>query len=144
MRKYIILFTLLITLILQGCSSNNGLAELSSEPMATTGSEATNSLGEPLEIATTSEANAIGITSENYPKIDGSTSTLPLVRNIYMSMFLPNDEWKWVRLPQQASKTMQAYEPLIAGDVDLILVLDPSQDIEAKVREAVPSLSISL
>ena len=110
--------------------------KLSSELVTTTELEITNGLEEILENVTTNEADAIGITAENYPRIDGATSTLPLVQNIYMSMFLPNDEREWTKLPQQASKTMQAYEMLIAGDVDLILVPDPSQDIEDKVKEA--------
>ena len=33
------------------------------------------------------DAEAIGITAENYPRIDGSTSTLPLVQSIYQKCF---------------------------------------------------------
>jgi phosphate transport system substrate-binding protein len=85
-----------------------------------------------LTLTPSEDAEAIGITEENYPRIDGSTSTLPLVQGIYNRMFLQsdNEEDGWTGLPQQASKTMKSYERLIAGDVDLIFVPDPSKEVE--------------
>lgn len=84
------------------------------------------------------DAAAIGITAENYPRVDGSTSTLPLVQGIYKRMFLPSDNEgdRWPGLPQKASKTMKSYELLIAGDVDLILVPDPSKEVEEMAKSA--------
>lgn len=84
------------------------------------------------------DAASIGVTAENYPRIDGSTSTLPLVQRIYKRMFLPsvNKGDGWPELPQKASKTMRSYELLIAGDVDLILVPDPSKEVEEMADSA--------
>ena len=81
-------------------------------------------------------AEELGISAENYPRIDGSTSTLPLLQGIYRYMFNPNDMYEFPGIPTEASKTMASYEMLIAGDVDLILVPDPSQDILDKVNQA--------
>ena len=85
-----------------------------------------------IEAIPSEDAVSIGITAENYPRIDGSTSTFPLVQGIYKRMFLPsnNKEDRWPGLPQKASKTVKSYELLIAGDVDLILVPDPSKEVE--------------
>lgn len=76
-------------------------------------------------------AATLSITADNYPRIDGSTSTLPLVQEIHKTMFMPdiNSEDMWPGLPQTASKTMASYEKLINGEVDLILVPDPSEDV---------------
>lgn len=84
------------------------------------------------------DAAAIGITAENYPRIDGSTSTLPLVQGIYKRMFLQSDnkEDRWPGLPENASRTMKSYELLINGDVDLILVPDPSKEVEEMASSA--------
>lgn len=94
-----------------------------------------------------SVALSIGISAENYPRIDGSTSTLPLVQGIYRWMLTDNEQgWLsklppayrrlitsgvtgWKGFPQKASKTMPSYEMLINGDVDLIIVPDPSEEI---------------
>jgi phosphate transport system substrate-binding protein len=53
-------------------------------------------------------------------------------------MFLPSDNEgdRWPGLPQKASKTMKSYELLIAGDVDLILVPDPSKEVEEMAKSA--------
>jgi phosphate transport system substrate-binding protein len=89
-------------------------------------------------IVPSEDAASIGITAENYPRIDGSTSTLPLVQGIYRRMFLPmdGDGDGWPGMPQKASKTMPSYERLIKGDVDLIIVPDPSKEVEQMADSA--------
>lgn len=53
-------------------------------------------------------------------------------------MFLPSDNKgdMWPGLPQMASKTVKSYEMLIAGNVDLILVPDPSKEVEEMADNA--------
>ena len=104
----------------------------------------------PSELAT-----AIGITSENYPFIDGSTSTLPLVQGIYCNMFnpiamessdegvlfdddtrMPPRDGGYLGMPTEAAKTVASYEKLIAGKVDLIIVPDPSDDVKQQAIAA--------
>lgn len=74
----------------------------------------------------TDTAAAYGITHENYPKIDGSTSTLHLARmiNINMYEFTINNNY-----PSKASKTVPSYKRLIDGEVDLIIVPYASQEV---------------
>lgn len=62
-------------------------------------------------------ANELGITHENYPIIDGSTSTLSIVRAIHMAMYQDNEDY-----PTEASKTVPSYELLIDKEVDMIIV----------------------
>jgi phosphate transport system substrate-binding protein len=78
---------------------------------------------------------SIQITPEEYPRIDGSTSTLKLVQEIYKEVH------KYVGydlsdFPQEASKTVPSYEKLISNQVDLILVPKASQEILNKALEA--------
>ena len=100
----------------------------SPEPSPTPTAEST----EPeVQLMPSETAKKLGITTDIFSRIDGSTSTLQLVQQIYAKMFTT-----WVSFgdfPAEASKTMKSYEMLIAGDVDLILVPDPSQDILDKV-----------
>lgn len=72
-------------------------------------------------------ASKYGITDENYPRIDGSTSTLPLVELIYDKMYI--EEGKINKYPKKASKTYPSYMKLIEGEVDMILVPSASEDV---------------
>jgi len=74
----------------------------------------------------TDTAKQLGITHQNYPRIDGSTSTLSIVRAINMAMYqsAENDNF-----PQTASKTVPSYKLLIEGKVDMIIVPYASSDI---------------
>lgn len=67
---------------------------------------------------------------ENYPRIDGSTATLPLAE-AFKSNFTGTD---LEEIDIQHSKTHNAYVNLINGDTDLILVTYPSED-EQKLAE---------
>ena len=61
---------------------------------------------------------------ENYPKVDGSTATLPLAK-AFKANFTGTDISK---IDIRHSKTHNAYVNLINGDTDLILVTYPSED----------------
>ena len=87
----------------------------------------------PITLTPTAAAQALGIDGTNYPRINGSTSTIPLVQRIFMEMFEPTRDdggWMWDWEPywiSGAARTIPAYELLIANYVDLILVPDPSE-----------------
>lgn len=68
---------------------------------------------------------------ENYPKIDGSTVTLPLAE-AFKANFTGTDT-KDVNVSH--SKTHNAYVNLINGDTDLILVTEPSEDEKKLAKE---------
>jgi len=78
------------------------------------------------------------IIAKNYPKIDGSTSSLPIVREIYKAIFKPeiiDGAEVWSGLPQTASKTIESYKMLINGELDLIIVPDPSEEVKTLAEE---------
>lgn len=77
----------------------------------------------------TDTAAKYGITKENYPKIDGSTSTLPIVQKIYEAMHSKDAEDFYDAYPETASKTVPSYHKLIAGEVDLIIVPSASKEV---------------
>jgi len=72
---------------------------------------------------------ALGVTRENYPRIDGSTSTYGIALAVYQEVY--GDE-----VPPKPSKTVPSYEKLIAGDVDLILVPSASPEVRRQAEEA--------
>lgn len=66
-----------------------------------------------------------GINNENYPRIDGSTSTLRIVQALYRE-FIGDDGPDF---PESASKTVPSYRKLIDGEVDMIFVPYASEDV---------------
>ena len=62
------------------------------------------------------------------PIIDGSTSTYPITQNIYLAYYLNSDNHP--NQPKSHSKTSNAYKRLIDGEVEMIFVPDPSEDIK--------------
>ena len=76
-------------------------------------------------------SNAPIFTLENYPKIDSSTATIPL-SNAFIKNFTGKDSSEMEGL--KYNKTHGAYVNLIEGNVDLILVVAPSED-EIKLSE---------
>ena len=71
-------------------------------------------------------------TDENYPVVDGSTATIPLAE-----AFEAEFKGKAVKdVNVNHSKTHTAYQRLLSGDVDLILVTYPSEDELRMAKEA--------
>ena len=77
-------------------------------------------------------------TMENYPKIDGSTATLPLAQ-AYKSAFTGTDI---ENVDVTHSKTHNAYVNLINKKSDLILVTYPSEDEQKLAKDAGVELEI--
>lgn len=77
-------------------------------------------------------ANNLGITDQNYPRIDGSTSTLSIVRAINRAMYQSSDNKNF---PAAASKTVPSYKLLINGEVDMIIVPYASSDVLALAED---------
>ncbi len=134
MRKHMILLSLFVftSLVFSiGCQRNVDTA-VPYETLEENGEEAKMS-----EVAW-----ELGITAKNYPRIDGSTSTLPLVQQIYKAMFTSQDN-SWINLPQSASKTVPSYEKLIKNEADMILVPYASQDVLERAENAGVELEFS-
>ena len=84
------------------------------------------------------EYNAPAIKRENAPDIDiptldGSTSTYEITRNIYWQYYLNYQNHP--DFPKSHSKTSNSYKRLIDGEVDMIFVPDPSEDIRSYAEE---------
>jgi len=136
---------LLMTMQFTSCKKNNDIPE-SPEPTSysptvidnssTNNETAENNSGDNNETANDLMSNTaaeLGITHQNYPKIDGSTSTLEIVRAINRAMYKSvNNE----NFPEAASKTVPSYKLLINGEVDMIIVPYASSDVLALAEEA--------
>lgn len=78
-------------------------------------------------------SESIGIGEGEYPRVDGSTSTLSLVQCAYELM---HQTWDNPLYPAKASKTVPSYKKLIEGKADLILTPSPSQEVLELARAA--------
>lgn len=76
----------------------------------------------------TQTAQKLGITADTYPKVDGSGLTQSLAGSLYRTMYGTYDPHG-----VHHSKTRSAYEKLIAGDTDLILV-PAAEDLLKKAK----------
>lgn len=66
--------------------------------------------------------------AEEMPRVDGSTSTLPVTDAVYTALFA--NYRRHPAYPAGHSKTHESYERLIAGEVDLLFAgMAPGQDI---------------
>lgn len=112
-------------LLLSACSAPHAPAAQSPAPQMTESSSRT----------ATPTADGIGGTAENYPKIDGSTSTLPIVKALYQTVF-GTESIGSKGYPEVASKTVPSYEKLLEGQVDMIIVPNASAEIVEKAKKA--------
>ena len=79
---------------------------------------------------------SLGLTPENYPRIDGSTSTLSISQQIWAAMVSYDPYYFYAGFPQKASKTVPSYALLIGGEVDLIFVPYASEEVLQSAAEA--------
>ncbi|MCH5352850.1 MAG: S-layer homology domain-containing protein [Acutalibacter sp.] len=77
----------------------------------------------------TETANKLGITADNYPRVDGSSTAL--LEDLFRAM-----HGIWNSVTPIASKTQGSYENLINRKADLILVLAPDEEILKKAERA--------
>ncbi|SHN70580.1 PstS family phosphate ABC transporter substrate-binding protein [Desulfitobacterium chlororespirans] len=126
MKRQFLILMVITAVLLSGCTRQG---EAVSGPTVPTQEE------KPDNVYNTMSETAVqyGITHENYPRMDGSTSTQGIVMAINRAMYryLDNEN-----LPLEVSKTVPSYKRLIAGEVDLILVPYPSSEVLALAQES--------
>lgn len=74
-----------------------------------------------------------GAPGEEIPILDGSTSTHDITRNIYWQYYINSENHS--NYPKKHSKTSNSYKRLIDGEVEMIFVPDPSEDIKQYAEE---------
>ena len=72
-------------------------------------------------------------TRDNLPRLDGSTSTVPLAQS--MCAVLLGEEPAAVADLVQFSRTTQSYRDLMAGEADLVLAAEPAPEVLAQLEE---------
>lgn len=127
MKRCLLFLLLILLLALPGCSPDAN-PELPTESKGET-------VGNNDAYQMTARAAEYNITAENYPKIDGSTSTLAISQAICRAMYGDQIVDK-AKYPKAASKTVPSYELLIDGDVDLILVPYASKEVLDRAKRS--------
>lgn len=75
----------------------------------------------------TKQTIALTMNKENYPKVDGSTATIPLSAAVYRYATGATKEEADANIVH--TKTTNSYLSLINGEVDLLIVYEPSQTV---------------
>lgn len=126
MKRQFLIFMVITAMLLSGCTHQE--KAVSGHPVPTQEEKPDNvynTMGET--------AAQYGVTHENYPRIDGSTSTrgIAMAINRAMYRYSENDN-----RPEDVSKTVPSYKRLIAGEVDLILVPYASSEVLALAEKS--------
>lgn len=79
------------------------------------------------------ESEIPGVTAENYPRIDGSTSTIGIVRTAFEAA---HSEYTADEYPVEAMRTVPSYRALIDGELDLIVVPYAGADVLSEAEAA--------
>ncbi len=78
------------------------------------------------------EAIPFTFTRENFPRLDGSTSTVPLAQS--MCAVLLGEDIEEVTDLIQFSRTTQSYRNLMVGAADLLLAAEPAPEVLAELE----------
>lgn len=127
MQKYLLSLLIILMLAVSGCA-DGGVSKVPTEPTQP-------APGGIYEGEMTETAVSLGISPDNYPRIDGSTSTLAIAQGICRAMY-GEDVIESEVYPRLASKTVPSYQLLIDGEVDLILVPYASQEVLDRAKKA--------
>ena len=82
---------------------------------------------------------SLGLTQANFPRISGSTSTMPLFQEVVDAMIFHEHgvhRWHDTYYIHNVHRTVPSYELLIAGELDLILVPEPSRHVLQLAEQA--------
>lgn len=138
-RMHLSALLLALLLLLTACG---GPAETQETPQEETPqTEQANASGqetgpaEGTEMETTPEETpeTFTFTRENFPRLDGSTSTVPLAEAV--CAVLLGESRESVADLVQFSKTSQSYRQLISGNCDLLIVGEPSAEVLEEKEE---------
>lgn len=127
MQRYLLSLLIILMLIVSGCVADNN-----HKIPAETAQSVPKGIYQGQMTDTAQDYN---ITAANYPKIDGSTSTLAIVQAICQAMY-GEEVVESEIYPTTASKTVPSYHLLIDGEVDLVLVPYASQDVFDTAKKA--------
>ncbi len=127
MKKLTLLFILILSLmVISSCEKNPG-AESTTESMEVSTVEVAQE--EPLKLDVA-----------DYPRVDGSTATIPLSISTYMTLTGASQEAAEANIIH--TKTANAYTRLIAKEVDLLIVYEAPDTIKEVLKNSVVKLKI--
>lgn len=143
MKKILVFFVLFgILAAMGGCSATQAPAPTPEASAPTASTLPPQEQGVSVEESTsgglkmTRAAQELGLTAENYPRIDGSTSTLGIVEGLWIALVEKDRTYYEAFYPREASKTVPSYHLLIDGEVDLIFVPYASEDVLQAAADA--------
>ena len=124
MKKLTILTALVLILaLLAGCAGGNNPTEASTDAPT-----------EPATEATTEPANLFTFTRENFPRMDGSTSMVPLGEAI--ASVLLGESRDAVSDLVQFNRTTQSFRNLMADYCDILIVGEPNAAVYDEMADA--------
>ena len=136
----ILSMTLLVTVLLAGCGKDTPAPTVTQMPTEKTEQTATpvpteTTAPEPTKIPTEDETGSDitgTMTVDTYPRVDGSTATLPLSEAVFMAATGESAEVAAEKVVH--TKTTNSYNRLYNGEVDLLIVYEPAESIVERMK----------
>lgn len=139
-------FGLLVMLLFVGCQrqetavetaltegAETSAAEMSEEETEEDGGEHVGESDADQALTDLSELHAPSLTAKEYPRVDGSTATIPLSQALYRAVTGASAEEAESAVTH--SKTTNAYHNLIWGMTDLVIAYEPSAAVYELMEE---------
>jgi phosphate transport system substrate-binding protein len=130
MKSKLLSILMLALLVLSASCAVKAPAQTSSGPSGTPTAESTS----PSDAAVTATAQDFVFTRANFPRMDGSTSTIPLGQAV-ASVLLGEPRDKVADLAE-FSKTSQSFRNLMNGDADILIVAEPAASVYDEMAAA--------
>ena len=118
-------------------SSSDAVTDTTSDPDDTSDPDATGTTDPGTDTSATSDPGSSGtffFTMDNYPRLDGSTSTKPLATAITAAL-LGIDTYDANNM-LQFHKTSESFRYLMRGEADLLIVAEPAESVLEELANA--------
>ncbi|MBC7958433.1 MAG: substrate-binding domain-containing protein [Vallitaleaceae bacterium] len=136
---------LIILLLVTGCQDRKSLKEVVpvdiSEVTNVTETSTSSNITEKITEETIAPNEPLNLSILDYPKVDGSTATIPLSLSTFMTLTGASQEVAEGTIMH--TKTANAYTRLIAGEVDLLIVYEAPDSIKETLKTSPVKLNIA-
>ena len=131
MKVFRLLAVLMVVCLLAGCAGSPAASDVSPDPAEVSQTAEPARSPAPVE---TDPPEQFRFTRENFPRLNGSTATVPLGQAI--ASVLLGESREEVSDLIQFSKTTQSFRQLMWGEADLLISAEPAESIWQEKEEA--------
>lgn len=136
MKRFFLITVVSISILFSGCNTTKDVKHDNNKP----GEASTSTANSVAQVSNDEKVEKPNFTKETYPKIDGSTATIPFSENVASTVLgITKEEAKKI---VKHNTTHFAYENLLKGNADIIFVTEPSKEELKMAQDAKVELEV--